>query len=70
MRETTLHIDGMSCDHCVARVQKALTGLDGVTVKNVSVGSATIEYDESRVPRAQIDAAVGATGFTVRGLSS
>ena len=65
MQQATLQIDGMSCGHCVAGVQKALTGLEGVNVKSVSVGSATIQYDESRVSGAQIDAAIDAAGYTV-----
>ena len=66
MQQTTIHIDGMSCGHCVGRVQKALTGLEGVKVKNVSVGSATVEYDESRISPVQLDAAIDAAGYTVR----
>ncbi len=67
MQQTLLHIDGMTCNHCVGGVQKALARLEGVTVKNVSIGSATVEYDEARVSRLQIDAAIGAAGYTVRG---
>ena len=67
VRETTLHIDGMTCNHCVGGVQKALARLEGVNVKGVSVGSATVEYDEALVSRAQIDAAIGAAGYSVRG---
>ena len=66
MQQTTLQIDGMTCGQCVARVQKALTGLDGVTVERVSVGSATIDYDASRVSGVQLDAAIDAAGYTVR----
>ena len=31
MARIELIIDGMSCDHCTARVQKALQNADGVT---------------------------------------
>lgn len=65
MQQATLQIDGMSCGHCVGRVQKALSSLDGVTLKGVSVGSATLEYDESRISAAQIDSAIDAAGFSV-----
>ena len=37
--QTTLSIDGMSCASCVGRVEKALSGLDGVS--DVSVNLAT-----------------------------
>ena len=42
-----LKIDGMSCMHCVARVQKALDGVKGVTSADVSLenGEATVNGD-------------------------
>ncbi|MBY0111921.1 MAG: heavy-metal-associated domain-containing protein [Phycisphaerales bacterium] len=43
IKTTTLAIDGMSCGHCVQAVTKALSGVPGVTVKSVAVGSAEIE---------------------------
>lgn len=63
MRETTLKIDGMSCGHCVGSVKQALTEVDGLTIQKVVVGSATVEYDESRVSPAQIADAVSAAGY-------
>ena len=33
MSEKTLHIKGMSCGHCSARVEKALNAIDGVEAK-------------------------------------
>lgn len=63
MEDLTFHIDGMSCGHCVARVQKALSKLDGVDVRNVEVGSAEVGYDPSRVSPDQILEAVDAAGF-------
>jgi Cu+-exporting ATPase len=47
----------------VARVQKALSKLDGVDVRNVGVGSAEMSYDPSRVSPDQILEAVDAAGF-------
>jgi copper chaperone CopZ len=63
MEDLTLQITGMSCGHCVARVQKALSKLDGVDVRNVEVGSAEMSYDPSRVSPDQILEAVDAAGF-------
>ena len=39
MEHLHLKIDGMSCGHCVARVEKALKKLDGVAVVRVEVGA-------------------------------
>ena len=63
MREATLKIDGMSCGHCVGSVKHALTEVDGLTIQKVGVGSATVEYDESRLSPAQIADAVSAAGY-------
>lgn len=63
MEDLTLQIDGMSCGHCVARVQKALSRLDGVEVRNVEVGSAEMGYDPSRVSPDKILEAVDEVGF-------
>ncbi len=43
VRTTQLAIDGMTCGHCVQAVTKTLSGVPGVTVKSVAVGSAVIE---------------------------
>jgi copper ion binding protein len=64
MQRLTLKIDGMSCGHCVARVEKALSRLDGVNVSRVAVGSAEIDYDPARTPVARIREAIGEAGYT------
>ena len=64
MKRTTLKIDGMSCGHCVMSVRKALEGLDGVTVEQVAVGSATVEYDPAVASPEQIAEVVSTTGYT------
>lgn len=63
MEDLTLQIDGMTCGHCVARVQKALSKLEGVDVRNVGVGSAEMSYDPSRVSPDKILEAVDAAGY-------
>ena len=64
MNYLTLKIDGMSCGHCVARVEKTLSKLDGVHVRRVDVGSAEIDYDPARTPFARIREAVDDAGYT------
>jgi copper chaperone len=63
MAETTLTIEGMSCGHCVMRVKKALDALAGVTGSDVKVGIATVEFDESKISKDEITAAVEKTGY-------
>lgn len=64
MTRTTLNIDGMSCGHCVAAVRKALEHLDGVTVQQVAIGSATVEYDPAVASPDKIVEAVNDAGYT------
>ena len=64
MQHLTLKIDGMSCGHCVARVEKALSKLDGVSVRRVVIGSAEIDYDPSRINFAGIRDAIDDAGYT------
>jgi len=64
MQHLTLKIDGMSCGHCVAHVEKALSRLDGVGVRWVEVGSAEIDYDPARTSFARIREAIDDAGYT------
>lgn len=64
MSRTTLKIDGMSCMHCVAAVKQALQGVDGVTVENVAVGSATVSYDPAVVSPAKLAEAIEDAGYS------
>ncbi len=65
MSETLIKIEGMSCEHCVMRVKKALDGIAGITEANVTIGSASIKYDESKVKMEDIYSAVGKAGYKV-----
>jgi copper chaperone len=66
MEPLNLKIDGMSCGHCVARVEKTLSKLDGVAVRKVDVGSAEVLYDPSRTPFERIRQALDDAGYEAR----
>lgn len=59
-------IEGMSCGHCVAAVEKALAALPGVAASRVAVGSAQVEYDPARVSVEQMAATIRGAGFAPR----
>jgi len=65
MAEATIKIGGMSCQHCVAIVGKAITGVGGIQKIDISIGSAYIVYDESKVKLEQIEAAIEKEGYKV-----
>lgn len=66
MADTTIKIEGMSCQHCVMAVKKAIDKLGGVSKSDVSVGSANVNYDESKVKKEAIEAAIENAGYKVK----
>lgn len=67
MKQETIRIEGMTCNHCVMSVRRQLAGIEGLDVEDVQIGSAIIRYDEEVVDTARIDGAVEAAGFGVVG---
>ena len=63
MDRAVLHIDGMSCGHCLNAVNRALTEMPGVEVDSVRMGRAEVRYDRARVSPAQLEAAVADAGY-------
>ena len=63
MKAVTLHIEGMSCGHCLNAVNRALSALPGVTLDSVEIGRASLRYDESIVHPDTIREAVSAAGY-------
>jgi copper chaperone len=66
MEQMTLQIDGMSCGHCVSRVQKALARVEGVHVDQVEIGSARVSYEPAKVSLERLREAVEDAGYEVR----
>ena len=63
MERAILHIDGMSCGHCLNAVNRALAEMPGVEVDTVNIGRAEVRYDVARVSRGQLEAAVADAGY-------
>ena len=63
----TLKIQGMTCNHCVMRVAKALKGVSGVQDANVDMQKveAVVTFDESKVAQEQLSTAVVEAGYKV-----
>jgi P-type Cu+ transporter len=62
-----LGIQGMTCASCVARVERVLRRLDGVTEANVNLATerAEIHFAPERVSTEQLKSAVEQAGYTV-----
>jgi len=67
MEKIKLNIEGMSCEHCVKAVTKAIGDFSGT--KNVKVelkaGTACFEFDPLKTGLNEIKAAIEEAGFKV-----
>ena len=66
METVKIEIGGMSCGHCVRAVEQALGGVEGVKVREVRVGGATVEYDPRVAGGEAIEKAIGDEGYQAR----
>jgi copper chaperone CopZ len=66
MRRATLHIEGMSCGHCLNAVNRALGAVPSVRIDEIRIGRADLTYDEHTTGPAQIEAAVAEAGYRAR----
>ena len=66
MAKETIHIEGMSCSHCVMTVRKAIEEIEGVRVHDVQVGSAEVSCDGGETRRQQVLRSLEAKGFAAR----
>ncbi|GFK94258.1 Copper chaperone CopZ [Fundidesulfovibrio magnetotacticus] len=68
MKTRTIEVKGMSCNHCVASVTKALSALDGVTDVKVDLTFGTATYTETKDGLdAAVKSAIDNAGFTPGG---
>jgi copper chaperone CopZ len=58
------NIYGMSCNHCVMSVEKQLLELNLNEFK-VEIGSAEVEYDETKIEEKEIIKAIEEAGYKV-----
>jgi len=67
MERVTLKVEGMSCSHCKAAVEKSLKETPGVREAVVDLGSGmvTVQYDSSKVTRDGLIKAVVDAGYEV-----
>ena len=67
MAKATLKIQGMTCNHCVMRVAKALKALPGVQDAQVDLqkAEAAVTYDEAKIALDKISVAVVEAGYKV-----
>ena len=60
----TLQVTGVRCERCVIRLGSVLQKLDGIESANANLmGQVTLAWDEERLPREEIVAALAKDGF-------
>ena len=65
-RMATIKITGMSCNHCVMAVTKALSGIDGIRNVQVDLARGEATFDETKpVDRALIGERIRKAGYDV-----
>jgi len=67
MAEEIIKIEGMSCGHCQATVEKAISSVAGVKQAKVNLEdkNATVDYDPAATDIKTVKAAVDEAGYTV-----
>ena len=64
----TITVKGMSCQHCVMAVTKALNGIEGITDVKVDLASGRVTFEETKsVAQETIAAAIKKAGYDVVG---
>lgn len=67
MIDVILHVDGMSCEHCVNAITKSLLSLDGIKDVKVDLNSKTVfvKYDSSKTSLDLIKNQIEEQGYDV-----
>jgi copper chaperone CopZ len=64
VRSETIQVSGVRCERCVMRLGGALQELEGIESANANLlGEVTLAWDEERLPREEIVAALARAGF-------
>jgi copper chaperone CopZ len=70
MRNLTMHIEGMSCNHCKMAVEKALQGVTGVSKAEVDLQKKTAAITvQGTVANDSLIRAVEDAGYIVKSVS-
>lgn len=67
MEKTVLKVDGMSCEHCVKAITKAVGALEGVDEVKVDLAekTVTVAHDGAKVPLNKIKLEIEDQGYDI-----
>ncbi len=68
MKETLLHVDGMSCPSCIRHIDSALRDIQGVDKVDVKLreGTVLVKHDPSAAPANTLIEALRDAGYESR----
>lgn len=68
MEELVLNVEGMSCQHCVNSIKKAVGGIKGVSNVEVDLDKKTVttSYDANKVNTEDIKETIEDQGYEVK----
>ncbi|MEH6939099.1 copper chaperone CopZ [Bacillus sp. JJ664] len=68
MENTTLHVEGMSCGHCINAIEGSVGKLNGVKQVKVNLESSTVnvEFNHNEVTLATIKETIDEQGYDVK----
>jgi copper chaperone CopZ len=68
VRSETIEVSGIRCERCVMRLGGALRGLEGIESASANLmGQVSVSWDDERVERDAIVAALARAGFRPAG---
>lgn len=67
MQKSSIKVEGMSCEHCVKAVSKAVSTLPGINAVAVDLkaGTVTVEHDTAQSPLEKIMFEIEEQGYDV-----
>jgi len=67
MEKSTIKVDGMSCNHCVTAITKAVNALPGIGAVNVDLKGKTVsvEFDKTLASLDKIKDTIKEEGYVV-----
>ncbi|MDD3414047.1 MAG: copper chaperone CopZ [Lachnospiraceae bacterium] len=67
MEKSVLKVDGMSCEHCVKAITKAVGAMDGVDEVNVDLTTktVTVTHDGEKAPLDKIKLEIEDQGYDI-----
>lgn len=65
MKQVTLQVSGMSCQHCVHAIQNALKEVGASGNVDLQSNSVTVEYDENKITLDAVKRAIEEQGYDV-----